>query len=298
MSKEKWSIKDKLFNLREWLTMSEAAQHLSIIFGEEVFEADIFRLALDGHLVLSVNFVNATYGQCGILISCDDTENFPPHILSKYAEIPEEKKELWLSVYSQLNYYPDYFIDFYDDVTDIEGVWDLSMVSNQPYHIEHEYQKLTGGPEVKSPFIGATFVLRGDNEVCRLYERFEDSEEELYYEPAVRLPSNSVFVVRTRALIDLQENIFSEEHAKDGNQIAAPFLDRNHRFHAEELDIAIEAWTELYEINPPRHVPQGGHKKYITKWLAESHPSLSQRARDRITTIINPNPKGGASPTE
>ena len=30
----------KLFNLKEWLTVADAARHLSIVFGEDVTEAD------------------------------------------------------------------------------------------------------------------------------------------------------------------------------------------------------------------------------------------------------------------
>jgi hypothetical protein len=38
----------KLFKLKEWLTLADAAQHLSIIFGEEVKEDDVLRLARTG----------------------------------------------------------------------------------------------------------------------------------------------------------------------------------------------------------------------------------------------------------
>ena len=48
----------KLFQLKEWLNISEAARHLSIVFREQVAEADVLRLALDRQLTLSVNFVN------------------------------------------------------------------------------------------------------------------------------------------------------------------------------------------------------------------------------------------------
>ena len=48
----------KLFNLKKWLSISETAQHLSIVFGEKVSEADVLRLALDKRLQLSVYFVN------------------------------------------------------------------------------------------------------------------------------------------------------------------------------------------------------------------------------------------------
>ena len=48
----------KLLNLKPWLTIPDAARRLSVSFGEDVTEADVLRLGLDGHLTLSVNFVN------------------------------------------------------------------------------------------------------------------------------------------------------------------------------------------------------------------------------------------------
>ncbi len=44
----------KLLKVREWFTVPETAKHLSMMFGEEITEADILRLALDGKLKLSV----------------------------------------------------------------------------------------------------------------------------------------------------------------------------------------------------------------------------------------------------
>lgn len=58
MTNDKSFNKSKLFKLKKWLTISETADHLSIVFGEKVKESDVLRLALDGHLRLSVNFVN------------------------------------------------------------------------------------------------------------------------------------------------------------------------------------------------------------------------------------------------
>ena len=40
MSKNQTPIKSKLFKLKKWLTISEAARHLSIVFDEEVSDAD------------------------------------------------------------------------------------------------------------------------------------------------------------------------------------------------------------------------------------------------------------------
>lgn len=66
--------KSKIFKLREWLTVPETAHHLSIMFDEEVNEARVLRLALDGHLTLSVNFVNHTYGRLGKAIPYEEIE--------------------------------------------------------------------------------------------------------------------------------------------------------------------------------------------------------------------------------
>ena len=54
-----------LLPLRAWLTVPEAARNLSILFGDDVSEADVLRLALDGRLTLSVHFVNGATARCG-----------------------------------------------------------------------------------------------------------------------------------------------------------------------------------------------------------------------------------------
>lgn len=57
--------KSRLFQLKDWLTIPEAAKYLSIMFGEKVEESDVLHLALDRHLKLSANFVNHTYAKRG-----------------------------------------------------------------------------------------------------------------------------------------------------------------------------------------------------------------------------------------
>jgi hypothetical protein len=69
----------KLFKLKNWLTIEEAAKYLSNAFTELVTESDVLRLALDGRLKLSVNFVNPVVvklgtpyrkGRCSLRRSC------------------------------------------------------------------------------------------------------------------------------------------------------------------------------------------------------------------------------------
>ena len=331
----------QLFNLKEWLTVKDAAKHLSIFFEEEVSEADILRLALDGHLRLSVNFVNHAQAKLGKFIPNKDVEylEYPAEeILQRFpnASLHEELKGKMICYALAMQYDDERFITFDDSIiSTITGVWDLCMVGNEKNDVEHKYQMLTDGSEVTLICLDGTFLERESGEICQLQERFANTttphvdnkisafekiiidagtitQERLLekkqkrqnrpynhpdnYYPAGGMPDDSILVVRTQALIDLQENLSAKELKGSNAKDLAKDLNEEHLFYAQELKIAIEAWTELYRNNPPQSPPKGGHKKHITKWLEENYPKLGQRALDRIATVINPNPKGGASP--
>jgi hypothetical protein len=61
----------KLTKLKEWLTVPDAARYLSALFDETVNDADVLRLALDGHLKLSVRFLGTVYGQLASVADSD-----------------------------------------------------------------------------------------------------------------------------------------------------------------------------------------------------------------------------------
>ena len=80
----------------------------------------------------------------------------------------------------------------------------------------------------------------------------------------------------------------------DASSVLQPCLDENHPHHALELKIAIEAWLDLFS-NPSQGISvKRGYRDFIQNWLSQNHPELSNNARGRITTVINPNPKGGS----
>jgi hypothetical protein len=68
------SARSKIFKLKPWLTLPEAAKHLSGVCGEEVTEAHILRLALDGHLKLSVLFTSNALAKLGRVLTFDAVE--------------------------------------------------------------------------------------------------------------------------------------------------------------------------------------------------------------------------------
>ena len=383
MNKDQTPVRSKLFKLKKWLTVPDAARHLSILFDEEVSEADVLQLALDRHLKLSVNFVNNADAKCGAkFLPFEEWEkDFREKIsLSELKKNPfkgpngelvfhvpgtngvisceaiEDKKtqaDAWSDIsINQFNKAIDVIVYFQkkiskkyggkvppdlstlnEKVITLEGVYDLPFIGSETLDIEHKYQQLTGGPEINGTCLDGAFVETEDGKICQLQERFPDQDGPLdndkispfeqkmidagtttkerlaekkkerakrpynhpdNYYPAGCLPYDSVLVVRTQALIDLHERISQKESP---NIVEASFLNNKHAFYTEELKIAVEAWTELYEKNPPEQTPQGGHKNYIKRWLEENHSSLTGRAKERITTVVNPNQKGGATRT-
>ncbi len=182
----------KLFNLKEWLTLDDAAKHLSIVFGEEVTRADVLRLALDKRLTLSVNFVNHALARKGKVTPIEQTGLFPPSVIDKInvllglprnvapradvdkpvPDILGNTDELALHLAHTL-YRGNGCLVLNEAVVWISGVWDLPMTGAEERDVEHCYQMETGGPSVTlSDFVGA-FVERGDV-VCQLQSDFDE----------------------------------------------------------------------------------------------------------------------------
>lgn len=120
----------KLFSLKEWLTLDEAANYLTACLQEPVTQADTIRLAIDGHLIMSVNFVNSVYARCGKAI---------PNSENVVGGIPFNGRDVLM---------------FDDDIVFLSGIYDLPMIGGEIFDCEHKFHKLMGGP----------LVLRGE---CR-----------------------------------------------------------------------------------------------------------------------------------
>lgn len=247
------SRKSKLFKLKEWLTVPEAAQHLSSSFDEEISESDMLRLSLDGHLRMSVYFANHTPALRGQLkdstgAEFDGSWSFTLNMTGEVIDSSPLKNDTR-------------FIPLDIHKTVIRGVWDLSMVGSEWNHIANNYQELSGGSRITCPILTGVLVRERDGEIYQILESWEkqifqpgstanrqlieesiavnfisdydavemwnqhekDREEYLdkirknpeegYY-PSYDLPEGSILVVRTQALLDLEERLMQEEVAK------------------------------------------------------------------------------------
>jgi hypothetical protein len=151
----------KLLNLKPSLTVPDAARHLSILFGEDVSEADVLRFGLDRHLTFSVDFVNHAYGRPGRPVPLSEATR---------STIPSLEGDKSIAFFDGYLLDDTSVIEWEDKIISIAGVWDLAMVSAEAIDVEHRYQQLTGGPsggmESLEPKFGAR--KRGDD-ICRLW---------------------------------------------------------------------------------------------------------------------------------
>lgn len=205
----------KLLKLKKWLTVPKAARHLSILFGEEVSEADVLRLALDGHLTLSVDFVNRATAQCGKIIPRGD---------AKIVEVPNLTGDGVVQLIADgISVGDDKVFSYRKEIRQLAGVWDLAMVGAERLDIEHRYQLLTGGPAVELISLSGPFVKLKDGTWAQIVEYYSKekpsfSQNKLSnprvnqdnYHPAGELPSDAVLVVRTSALQELEALFLSD----------------------------------------------------------------------------------------
>jgi hypothetical protein len=226
----------KLLKLKEWLTVPDAARHLSILFGEEVSEADVLRLALDGHLTLSVFFVNHAKARCGRTVRLKDAK------VCKLI-MPDTKEEVLYIPGPRIS--EEEVLELGGSVESIRGVWDLTMLGAERLDVEHEYQMLTSGPAVDLVFLDGPIVSREDGSMCQLQDRFENSDKKQVnnpdnYHPAGTLPLDSVLVIRTLALRKLEARISDLDKAPEKP------IERRERM---TLLVMIAALAKLAKIN-------------------------------------------------
>ncbi len=183
----------KLYKLKEWVTVEEAASIITKICEEDVTYADVLRLALDGHLRLSVYFVNYAMGKRGKvsrhspeeLSAAISSGNLPTdlkwHTWPRGAmaalrpDLSPEEAEKHTVMLMSLRLDKDRYLTLDDRVTTLKGVWDLPMIGNEHLDIEHEYQQLTSGLEVTLEGLDGAFVEGVDGTICQLQESYDDN---------------------------------------------------------------------------------------------------------------------------
>lgn len=203
----------KLFKLKEWLLVSDAAKHLAIAFGETVTEADVLQLALDGHLKLSVHFVNGAYARPCIPVNIEEVEWNEVQSLDgkRIIKIPKGGR-IWQDEQG--------CFQVKRNVSELgSGVWDLPMTGGERIDVEYRFQQLTDGPEVTAVTLEGVMVASANGDLHEIQSHFADNahfnKDNLKkpllhrdnFHPAGALPEDSVFVVRADALRDFEQSV-------------------------------------------------------------------------------------------
>ncbi|MBI5557214.1 MAG: hypothetical protein HY885_06205 [Deltaproteobacteria bacterium] len=181
------TVNSKLFGLKDWFTVSEAARHLSKMIEEEVTEGDIFQFFLEKRLKLSVNFVNPARGRKARLMT---PEEFHSGKVKMRVVFP-------------------YVIEKVETFYSLSGIFDLIGDYSKSV-IKEKFSELIGGPPVTELIIGGAFVEDEKGEKYELVDidHFPDNKT---HRPA-GLPLNSIWVVRKSALIDFQKSLAENDH--------------------------------------------------------------------------------------
>ena len=169
----------KLFKLRDWLTIEQACQHLTTVLGEPVERADLLRLALDGHLTLSVNFVNHAQGIRGRIVSADKVphQKFPSDMKAAAKSRREgDYKGDWIEIPMGIPLDNGEYIKQEETVEALSGVFDLPMIGGERLDIQHEFQRLIGGPPVELTTLDGAFVSDSDGSFWQVQTSYDENE--------------------------------------------------------------------------------------------------------------------------
>lgn len=171
------AVGSKLFQLKKWLTISDAAKQLTSFLSEDVSEADIYQLALDGNLIISVYFPNGISAKKGKLIQYDEVKwnGFPdpddwervigadgkPHMIHKNTK-PLIHMPDALLVDGDVPMQDARWLRLEERVSNIDGLWDLAMIGAERLDIEHLLLQEISELSCTSINLEGMFLIDGD----------------------------------------------------------------------------------------------------------------------------------------
>jgi hypothetical protein len=207
----------KLHKVRELLTLPEAAHRLAGRLQEEVTEEDVLRLALEGHLTLSVKFLKPARGRLGRVVSeAEATRSVTDEVfIYGLSEVPHAARGSGSPLVVKVD--ADRYLKLMGEISTIDGIWDLPLVGNERVEIERRIRRLTGKPDISPDSAEGFFLHRESGEACQLFESLRGHDI-----PADRLPGECELMIRTGALRECVARIEAEaEPPKPRDNLAA-----------------------------------------------------------------------------
>lgn len=185
----------KLFKFKPWLAVPDAARHLSVIFEEEVREEDLFRLALDGKLTLSVVFPDAPLGVLFEPVTDDEIEFHDLPSLNGEGIVRVPTRAITLAPSGS-------WLQKQEKIFPLEDDWpyDLAMIGGEVADVRHEYWLRVGGEREQTTSLDGTFVRDANRFICLQAKLPGEKGEPASYYPLGGLPENGMLVVTPASL--------------------------------------------------------------------------------------------------
>lgn len=165
------TLSSKLFKLKEWFSINETAKRLSSSLDEEIKLSDIFRLALDKHLILSLRITHNMIVQPIELKMCSLRELNPAFgIKDSLLSIPDEILDLK----------SEHVIPIGDLVNIETGFVDLPMLGAEVLDIERLHDKHRNVKTAEIYNVDGVFIKGNEEKLYRIMEPINRT----YYPPA------------------------------------------------------------------------------------------------------------------
>jgi hypothetical protein len=195
-------MKSKLYSLKEWLTLDDAASHLAAVLSEKVTAADILQLAIQKRIKLSVNLLSGAYANKGSIRNIHEAwvmlspsgyslswlrGDEPATSLEKklrslglvqIGDIPKLDEEIRSAVTEQRvqaihigeSISETEIVEFDKGVQMLSGIYDLPMLSAEKMLVEEIYYSRVGGPDIDPWGLEGVWLER-DGQIYRLCKR-------------------------------------------------------------------------------------------------------------------------------
>jgi hypothetical protein len=180
----------KLHKLKKWITVTNAAEHLSKVFDEQLTVTDIYQFAIDGHLLLSVKMINPCRALFGDIVSFKGIRTVP--------SIDDENIKVCLSTRldESVPYADSRYLNHHKETQTIDGIWDLHLgAGSAKTYLNRAIQWEDSGPNITGISVHGIYLTNELDEFAELYDDDDYPESEL--------PDDCSIVVKVSALQNL-----------------------------------------------------------------------------------------------
>ncbi len=260
----------KLFQLKEWLTIRDTARQLTSMLNEDVSEADIYQLALDGNLIISAYLPNGVDAKKGRLVQYEEVKwrELPELDDSEFIKRPDGKIDVIHKKTKPLIHMPDAllidddvparearWLRLEEQVSRIDGLWDLVMMGAERLDIQHLLlQEIS---ELSYDYINleGVFLINGDiwaNPQARFKDDKPNKDEKNSFYPAGSLDRfDHVLVVKQSSILDFLAFLNNRDKKPKGrpSKLSGKEIAEIKKLHKEQPKLTAEMIANQYSVS-------------------------------------------------